>query len=62
MEEQQQEEKKCEECGIIILQRKNENNTRFRDRKYCSPNCYHTNYRRLKRGWHRSFFPKKSEE
>jgi len=62
--EQPQEaiEKKCEECGIILERRANENALRFRDRKYCSNECYHTNYRKLKKGWHRSFFPKKSEE
>jgi endogenous inhibitor of DNA gyrase (YacG/DUF329 family) len=49
------ETRTCQNCGKPIVKRENENNFRYKTRKYCSDECYHTYMREHKLGWYRGF-------
>ncbi len=52
------EQRYCQNCKKPIIKRENENNFRYKTRKYCSDTCYHEYMRVNKLGWYQSFKPK----
>lgn len=53
-----EEQRICQNCGELIIKRENENNFRYKTRKFCKDTCYHEYMRKNKLGWYRSFRPR----
>jgi hypothetical protein len=50
-----EEVRQCQNCDGPIVKRENENNFRYKSRKFCKNDCYHEYMRKNKLGWHQSF-------
>lgn len=52
----------CQNCKELIVQRTNENNFRYKTRKFCSDKCYHEYYKSNKLGWYQGFGVKREKD